>query len=176
MCNLCKSVDHKANVCPFSWARETTGSSPPHEEVVSVADPVDNHDKTDNDMFEDDEEEKDENEDQNLHATSDTNDVFVADAGIPLCTRLNTDSSTAGVSTEKMDETPQATVEESPLLSSVDTTEQNPRITDSTTPNSGHKPAKLMEINIPLQNPTHPTLVTGKTAEKRDNTDLLKEK
>ena len=102
MCNLCKSVDHKANVCPFSWAREPTGTSPPREEEISVADPVpindvndaDNNDTTDDDM------ENDENEDQ-LHVTSDTDDVFVAAAGVSLSTLLHTDSRTDDVSTEK---------------------------------------------------------------------------
>ena len=176
MCNLCKSVDHKANVCPFSWAREPTGTSPPREEEISVADPVpiddvndvDHNDTTDDDM--DNEEENDENEDQ-LHVTSDTDDVFVAVAGVSLSTLLHTDSSTDDVSTEKMAATPQETVEESPNLFSVDNTEHDCP-TNSTTPNSGRKPAKLMEINIPLRNPTQPTLVTGKTAEKRDNAEL----
>ena len=105
MCNLCKSVDHKANVCPFSWAREPMGASPPREDVISVADPVcnnntvndaDNHNKTNYDMSD----EEDENEEQ-LHATSDTDDIFVAAAGTSLTTCLNTDSSTDDVCTKK---------------------------------------------------------------------------
>ncbi|XP_044165301.1 uncharacterized protein LOC122949247 [Acropora millepora] len=176
MCNLCKSVDHKANVYPFSWAHEPMGASPPREDVISVADPVcndntvnnaDNHNETDYDKSD----EEDENEEQ-LHATSDT-DIFVATAGTSLTTCLNTDSSTDDVCTKKMDETPRETAEESPLLFSVDNTKQDICTTNSTTtPNSGCKPAKLMEINIPLRNPTQPILVTGKTAEKRDNPDL----
>lgn len=64
MCNLCKSVDHKANVCSFSWAREPTGISPPREDEISFADPVltddavkdtDNHNDTDDDMDDDEE-------------------------------------------------------------------------------------------------------------------------
>ena len=66
--------------------------------------------------------------------------------------------------------TPQETVE-SPNLFSFDDTEHDCP-TNSTTPNSGRKPAKLMKINIPLRNPTPPTLITGKTAEKRDNAEL----
>lgn len=89
-----------------------------------------------------------------------------------LSAHSTTDSLTDDVCTEKMDETPQKSAEESPLLFSVDTTEQDTCTIKSTTPNSGPKPAKLMEINIPLRNPTQPTLVNGKTAEKRDNTDL----
>ena len=185
MCNLCKSVDHKANVCPFSWAREPTGASPPREDVIPVADPVcndnttnntttnnaDSHDETDDDMSED-ENEEDENEEQ-LHAASEPDDVFVAAAGISLPTRFDTDSPTEDVSPDKMDETPQATVEESPLLFSVDETGQDVcDNTATTTPNSGRRPAKLMEVIIPLRNPTQPTLVTGKSAEKRDNPDL----
>ena len=130
MCNLCKSVDHKANVCPFSWAREPTGTSPPREEEISFADPVltddvndvNNHDNTDDDM--DDDKEDDVNEEQ-LHATSDTDDVYVAAAGVSLPTLLHTDFSTDDISTEKMGETPQETVEESPLLFSVDNMEQD---------------------------------------------------
>ena len=80
--------------------------------MVSVADPVltddtlndvDNHNNTDNDMS------KDENEEQNLHATSNTDDVFVAAAGIPFFTHLNTDSSTDDVCTEQMEENPKET-------------------------------------------------------------------
>lgn len=95
MCNLCKSVDHKANVRPSSWEREPTGNSPPSEGVVSVADPVltdaDSH-NTD-DMFQDDNEEEDINEEQNLHGTFDTDDAFAAAPGNPISTQLNTDSS-----------------------------------------------------------------------------------
>ncbi|KAK2547534.1 hypothetical protein P5673_032450 [Acropora cervicornis] len=165
MCNLCKSVDHKANVRPSSWAREPTGNSPPHEGVVSVADPVlndaDNH-NTD-DMFKDDNEEEDENEEQKLHVTFDTDDVFVAAPGIPLSTQLNTNSSNDDIFKEKVDKNPQETAADSPNLFLLDT-----RTTDSKTPNPGRKPAKLMEINIPLRNPTKPTLVAGKTAKKRE--------
>ena len=111
MCNLCKSVDHKANVRPSSWEREPTGNSPPSEGVVSVADPVltdaDSH-NTD-DMFQDDSEEEDINEEQNLHVTFDTDDAFAAAPGIPLSTQLNTDSSKDNVFKEKMDENPQET-------------------------------------------------------------------
>ena len=116
--------------------------------------------------------EQDENEEQ-LHPTSNPDYIFVAAAGTSLTTRLNTDSLTDDVCTDKMDQTPQETAEESPVLSSFDNTKQDTRTTNSTrTLNSGRKPAKLMEINIPLRNPTQPTLVTGKTAEKRDNHDL----
>jgi len=66
-----------------------------------------------------------------------------------------------------MDENPQEIAADSPNLFLLDT-----RTTDSKPPNPGRKPAKLMEINIPLCNPTQPTLVTGKTAERRDNADL----
>jgi len=83
ICNLCKSVDPKANVSPFSWACDPTGNAPPREGVVSVADPV----LTDDDMFKDDNEEEDENEEQNLHVTFDTDDAFVAAPGIPLSTQ-----------------------------------------------------------------------------------------
>ena len=175
MCNICKSVDHKANVCSFSWAREPTGTSPPREDVISV-DPVndttvndaDNHNETDDDMFE---EEDDENEEQ-LHATSDSNEVCFAAAGVSLPTRSPTVSLTKDVCTEEMDATPEKSVEESPDLFSFDDTEQDSCTIKPTTPNSGRRPAKLMEINIPLRNPTQPALVTGKIAEKRDNTDL----
>ena len=101
--------------------------------------------------------EQDENEEQ-LHPTSNPDDIFVAAAGTSLTTRLNTDSSTDDVCTNKIDETPQETAEESPVLSSFDNTEQDTCTTTSTTtPNSGRKPAKLMDSNIPPRNPTQPT-------------------
>ena len=115
MCNLCKSVDHKANVCPFSWACEPTGASPPHEDVISVPDPVcndntvncaDNHNETDDDMTD----EEEENEEQ-LHATSNPDDIFVAAAGTSLTTRLNTHSLTDDFCTNKIDETLQETAD-----------------------------------------------------------------
>ena len=50
--------------------------------------------------------EQDENEEQ-LHPTSNPDDIFVAAAGTSLITRLNTDSFTDDVCTNKIDETPQ---------------------------------------------------------------------
>ena len=137
MCNLCKSVDHKANVCPFSWACEPTGASPPHEDVISIPDPVcndntvngaDNHNETDDDMTD----EEEENEEQ-LHATSNPDDIFVAAAGTSLTTRLNTDSLTDDVCTNKIDETLQETA---PVLFSVDNTE--PELEPQTCKTDGH--------------------------------------
>ena len=139
MCNLCKSVDHKANVCPFSWACEPTGASPPHEDVISVPDPVcndntvngaDNHNETDDDMTD----EEEENEEQ-LHATSNPDDIFVAAAGTSLTTPLNTDSLTDDVCTNKIDDTPQETAD-SPVLFSVDNTE--PKLEPQTCKTDGH--------------------------------------
>ena len=100
--------------------------------------------------------EQDENEEQ-LHPTSNPDDIFVAAAGTSLTTRLNTDSLTDDVCTNKIDKTPQETAE-SPVLFFVDNTEQDTCTTNSTTtPNSGRKPAKLMDVNIPPRNPTQPT-------------------
>lgn len=71
-----------------SLAHEPMGASPPREDVISAADPVrndntvnnaDNHNETDYDISD----QEDENEEQ-LHATSDTDDIFVAAAGTSL--------------------------------------------------------------------------------------------
>ena len=39
MCNLCKSTDHKARACQFSWARDTRETSDPESESVTEKTP-----------------------------------------------------------------------------------------------------------------------------------------
>ena len=39
MCNLCKSTDHKARACQFSWARDTRETSDPESESVTEETP-----------------------------------------------------------------------------------------------------------------------------------------
>ena len=39
MCNLCKSTDHKARACQFSWARDTRETSDPESEPVTEETP-----------------------------------------------------------------------------------------------------------------------------------------
>ena len=82
---------------------------------------------------------------------------------------MNDDSSTNNVLTDPVDPQP---VENSPNLFSVDATNNGTVQPQPTTKSSGRKPAKILDVTIPLRTPTHPTLVTGKTAEKRDNTEL----
>ena len=58
------------------------------------------------------------------------------------------------------------------LLLSPITTRQDETVTTQPTRSSGQKPAKVLEVTIPLRTQTYPTLVTGKTAEKCDNAEL----
>ncbi|XP_044170611.1 uncharacterized protein LOC122954627 [Acropora millepora] len=176
MCNICKSTDHKANACSFSWAREVP-STPPHDENSGpTTEPNDditvNH--TDDDMSDD---VSDEDDDDILHDDEDVflaelrskpanDDVSVAASGI---LPTNDISLTDNVLTDSVD--PQS-VEASPILFSVDATNNGTVQSQPTTRSSGRKPAKILDVTIPLRTPTHPTLVTGKTAEKRDNTEL----
>ena len=81
----------------------------------------------------------------------------------------NDDSPTNNVLTDPVDPQP---VEDSPNLFSVDETYDGTVHLQPTTRSSGRKPSKIFEVTIPLRTPTQPTLVTGKTAEKRDNAEL----
>ena len=63
--------------------------------------------------------------------------------------------------------------DDSPDLFSFDLTDNETVKPPPTTRSSGRTPAKVLEITIPLRKPTQPTLVTGKSAEKRDNAELL---
>ncbi|KAK2546823.1 Zinc finger CCHC domain-containing protein 3 [Acropora cervicornis] len=175
MCNICKSTDHKANACSFSWAREVP-STPPHDE--NSRPPTEPNDETtanhtDDDMSdvsnEDDDDILHDDEDvflAELRSKPDDDDVSVANPGI---FPTNDDSPTNNVLTDSVDPQP---VEDSPNLFSVDETNDETAHLQPTTRSSGRKPAKILEVTIPLRTPTHPTLVTGKTAEKRDNAEL----
>ena len=88
-------------------------------------------------------------------------DVSVANPGI---FSTNDDSPTNNVLTDPVDPQP---VEDSPNLFSVDEMNDGTVHLQPPTRSPGRKPAK-----IPLRTPTQPTLVTGKTAEKRDNAEL----
>ena len=176
MCNICKSTEHKANACSFSWAREVP-STPPHDEISRpTTEPNDditaNH--TDDDMSDD---VSDEDDDDILHDDEDVflaelrskpanDDVSVAASGILPTHDI---SPTNNVFTDSVDPQP---VDDSPNLFSVDATDNGTVQSQPTTRSSGRKPAKILDVTIPLRTPTHPTLVTGKTAEKRDNTEL----
>ena len=94
-------------------------------------------------------------------------DVSVAASGI---LPTNDISPTNNVFTDSVDPQP---VEDSPSLFSVDATNNGTvHLHSTTTRSSGRKPAKILEVSIPLRTPTHPSLVTGKIAEKRDNTEI----
>ena len=176
MCNICKSTEHKANACSFSWAREVP-STPPHDEISRpTTEPNDditaNH--TDDDMSDD---VSDEDDDDILHDDEDVflaelrskpanDDVSVAASGILPTHDI---SPTNNVFTDSVDPQP---VEDSPNLFSFDATNNGTVQSQPTTRSSGRKTAKILDVTIPLRTPTHPTLVTGKTAEKRENTEL----
>ena len=178
MCNICKSTDHKANACSFSWAREVPSTPPREENSGPTTEPTDDvtANQTDDDMSDD---VSDEDDDDILHDDEDVflaelrskpanDDVSVAASGI---LPTNDTSLTENVLTDSADPQP---VDDSPDLFSFDITDnetvQPPPTT--TTRSSGRKPAKILEVTIPLRTPTQPTLVTGKTAEKRDNAEL----
>ena len=118
--------------------------------------------------------ENEDEDEENLHEIPADKDVYVAKPGASV--DKNTDDSPTNNVLRDMGVDPPE-VDDSPLLFSVDETGQDStsdsHATKSTTTNSGHKPAKLMEVTIPLRNPTQPTLVSGRKPEnKRDNTEL----
>ena len=179
MCNICKATDHKANACSFSWACDVS-TTPPHDgNPVPTTEPnADNAEiSTDDDM-------SDVSDDDDLHESPiDDEDVFLAElnskpaknvvsfANPGVLSTTDDSSPTKDVSTD--DTANPQPVEDSPSLCSVDATGQNATvITQPTTRSSGRKPAKILEVTIPLRTPMHPTLVTGKTAKKRDNAEL----
>ena len=181
MCHLCKSPDHRANTCSFSWAREVP-ATPPHGSATdnttidnTTNDEPLNDETNDDDYLTDDvfAENDDEDEDESLHGIPDEA-FFVAAPGVSL-DEMNDDDSPTNDDLNDVANPPE--VEDSPSLFSVDTTEQdsisNSQAVKSTMPHSGCKPAKIMEMNIPLRNPTQPTLVSGKKTEKKgDNTGM----
>ena len=135
-----------------------------------------NDETNDDDYLTDDvfAENDDEDEDESLHEIPDEA-VFVAEPGVSLDEMNDDDSPTNDVLNDVVVNPPE--VEDSPSLFSVDTTGQNlisnSQAVKSTTTHSGRKPTKIMEVNIPLRNPTQPTLVSGKkTEKKRDNTGM----
>ena len=176
MCNICKSTDHKANACSFSWAREVPSTPPRDENSGPTTEPTDDvtANQTDDDMSDD---VSDEDDDDVLHDDEDVflaelrsqpanDDVYVAASGI---LPTNDTSSTENVLTVSVNPQP---VDDSPNLFSFDSTDHETVQPPPTTRSSGRKPGKILEVSIPLRTPTHPTLVTGKIAEKRDNTEL----
>ena len=181
MCNICKSTDHKANACSFSWAREVP-STPPHDE--NSRPPTEpNDDSTANHTDDDTSHVSDEDDDDILHESPiDDEDVFLAElrskptndddvsVAASAVFSTNDDSSTNNVLTDLVDPQP---VEDLPNLFSVDETNDGTVHLQPTTRSFGRKPAKILEVTIPLRTPTQPTLVTGKTAEKRDNAELF---
>lgn len=177
MCNLCKSTEHRANTCSFSWAREVP-ATPPHgseNDNTMNDEPLNGETNTDDYLTDDVFAENDEEEDDVLHEIPDDKVVSVATPGFSL-DEINTDDSPTSDVSKDMDVNP-PDVDVSSLLFSVDATGQDSikdsETAKSTTANSGRKPAKIMEVNIPLRNPTQPTLVSGKKPEKKqDNTDL----
>ena len=175
MCNICKSTDHKANACSFSWAREVPSTPPRDENSGPTTEPNDetasNH--TDDDMSDDSEEDDEDilHDDEDvflaeLRSEPANDDVSVAASGI---LPTNDTSLTDNVLTDSADPQP---VDDSPDLFSFDLTDNETVQPPPTTRSSGRTPAKVLEITIPLRKPTQPTLVTGKSAEKRDNAEL----
>ena len=179
LCNICKSTNHKANACSFSWAREVP-STLPYDEIFRPPTEL-NDDTTANRTDDDMSDVSDEDDDDILHeSTIDDEDVFLAElrskpvnddvsVANPGIFPTNDDSLTNNVLTDPVEPQP---VEDSPNLFSVDKMNDGTVHLQPTTRSSERKPAKILDVTIPLRTPTHSTLVTGKTAEKRDNTEL----
>ena len=160
MCNICKATDHKANPVPTTEPNADNTEISTDDDMSDVSDDDDLHESPidDEDVFL-----------AELNSKPAKNVVSVANPGVLSTT--DDSSPTKDVSTD--DAANPQLVEDSPSLFSVDATGQNATvITQPTTRSYGRKPAKILEVTIPLRTPMHPTLVTGKTSEKRDNAEL----
>ena len=140
MCNLCKSTNHKARACQFSWARDTRETSDPESESVTEETP----EKT----ATDDPEELPMTEecDGLLTGQPDTED------------NNNSDTQDKFVDVPESDDTVSNKPTDSAELFLSTSTEET---LYSLTPAQRKQPAKPTETIIPGRIPTKPVLVTG---------------
>ena len=140
MCNLCKSTDHKARACQFSWARDTRETSDPESESVTEETP----EKT---------------------ATDDPEEIPMTEECDGLLTgqpdaedNNNSDTQDEFMDAPESDDTVSNEPTDSAELFLSTSTEETPY---SLTPAQQKQPAKPTETIIPGRIPTKPVLVTG---------------
>ena len=140
MCNLCKSTDHKARACQFSWARDTRETSDPESESVTEETP----EKT---------------------ATDDPEELPMTEECDGLLTgqpdaedNNNSDTQDEFMDAPESDDTVSNEPTDSAELFLSTSTEETPY---SLTPAQRKQPAKPTETIIPGRIPTKPVLVTG---------------
>ena len=147
LCNLCKSPDHKARSCPFSWTRETV--------IVNAELSANNN----NNLSPEENTAPDEN--------SPPEDITPPPSGDPLFTGPDPPSQ---VDDDDFQSISDETDSEADLtLDSSETPPPAPPVKPSL---SSRKPAKLPDTIIPQRRATQPTLVTGKPAAT-DETPFL---
>ena len=139
MCNLCKSTDHKARACQFSWARDTRETSDPESESVTEETP----EKTATD------------DPEEIPMTEECNGLLT---GQPDAEDNNSDTQDEVMDAPKSDDTVSNEPTDSAELFLSTSTEETPY---SLTPAQRKQPAKPTETIIPGRIPTKPVLVTG---------------
>ena len=139
MCNLCKSTDHKAKACQFSWARDTRETSDPESESVTEETP----EKTATD------------DPEEIPMTEECDGLLT---GQPDAEDNNSDTQDKFMDAPKSDDTVSNEPTDSAELFLSTSTEETPY---SLTPAQRKQPAKPTETIIPGRIPTKPVLVTG---------------
>ena len=140
MCNLCKSTDHKARACQFSWARDTRETSDPESEPVTEETP-----------------EKTATDDPEVLPMTEKCDGLLT--GQPDAEdNNNSDTQDEFMDAPESDDTVSNEPTDSAELFLSTSTEETPY---SLTPAQRKQPAKPTETIIPGRIPTKPVLVTG---------------
>ena len=170
-CNICKSFEHKAHFCPFSWAQDTSRSA---------------SDASDNDESEDDATTPTPATDSqpvtppstdNPPKTQQTStmELLPEPDNVPEQPNKPAHRLRTTYHTGPMEQTEEPTVNgftsavSSPVMSDEDKTMTDTMGSASlpfTPPVQGRIPAKPLPVSIPVRKPTAPTLVTGKSANK----------
>lgn len=140
MCNLCKSTDHKARACQFSWARDTRETSDPESESVTEETPK----KTATD------------DPEELPMTEDCDGLLTGQPDTE--DNNNSDTQDEFMDAPESDDTVSNEPTDSAELFLSTSTEETPY---SLTPAQRKQPAKPTETIIPGRIPTKPVLVTG---------------
>ena len=140
MCNLCKSTDHKARACQFSWARDTRETSDPESESVTEETP----EKTTTD------------DPEELPMTEECDGLLTGQPDAE--DNNNSDTQDEFMDAPESDDTVSNEPTDSAELFLSTSTEETPY---SLTPAQRKQPAKPTETIIPGRIPTKPVLVTG---------------
>ena len=179
-CNLCKSTDHKAKHCPFSWSRSTPATTPAHAEDTSTP-PAETSTEPTQDPPTLSNEDQPMAQEISPAATQETaplespempSDPPPSDTLPSFALSSETAMSTPLEDAQDI-HTPEFPEDDETLYTDESSSEElfseSPHI-----PNSGRLPGKISEICIPSRKPTQPTLVSGTKNAKThplDNSD-----